>query len=89
MLVSAACFSGALIAGLLFGAFRPMTRRLSVASAIAFVAGFPVIVALDTTRNTPRHPPGVVHWLPDIGFTVVAAVLAALFYRRRIGDRTT
>ena len=87
-LVSAACLGGALLAGALFGLLRPMTRKLPVAGAIAFLGGLPVVIALDATRNTPQHPLGVIHWVQDIAFTSVFAVGAAVLYRRRTSART-
>jgi hypothetical protein len=88
MVLAAACLASLIVLGILFGVFRPVVRKIPVAATILFVSGFPVVVALDATRNTPQHPLGLVRWLPDVAYTIVAAVAGAYFYRRISADRS-
>ena len=64
-LVAGVIFFGACFGGLFAGVVRPLTRQLSGAIAVAIVAIFPALIALDVIRRGPLHSPYRIHWTVD------------------------
>ena len=85
-LVASVIFFGACFAGLFAGVVRPLTRRLSGAVAVAIVAIFPALIALDVIRRGPLHPPYRIHWAVDALAALALGIVVVLILRG--GDRS-
>ena len=83
-IIGAAVLIGGCIAGTIFGAFRPLARRLPVALLLGVVTVFPLLVALDVIRSRVALHPSDVRWGVDALSALILGTVGVLTVRAAI-----